>query len=314
VLRPDPTSPSQLRALFRRYGFRPRRRLGQTFLVDANVAGKIVRAAQLTGAQSVLEIGPGAGAVTRLLVQQARRVVAVEVDPVLVAMLGETAGPEVEVVEADFLTVDLDSVLASHTRAPRVAQASACPDEPRIARASPCDAQTKETWRCVANLPYAITGPAIMRLLEAASWFDRMVIMVQQEVAQRLLAPAGDRARGLLTVLAEASCQVSAVGQVSRRCFYPRPQVDSTILSFAVRRPPSIPPGVMPFFERVVKAAFSTRRKTLANALSGPSGLGLKKQDAILLLSQSGIAPGRRAESLSADEFMALTKRLTHIA
>ena len=286
LIRPNPTSPSQLRAVFRRYDFRPRRELGQTFLVDGNIARKIVRAALLTGVEQVLEIGPGAGAVTRLLAEQARRVVAIELDPVLVAVLVETVGGEVEVIQEDFLSVELDGLFAS---------------------------ESKGSWRCVANLPYAITGPAIMRLLEAAAWFDRMVIMVQQEVAQRLLAPAGDRTRGLLTVLAEASCKVSAVGHVSRRCFFPQPRVDSTILAFQVRRPPLVSPDVMPVFERVVKAAFSTRRKTLANALSGPSGLGLEKQDATGLLSQSGIEPARRAESLSADEFVALTKRFVDL-
>jgi len=282
VLRPDPTSPSHLRALFRRYGFRPRRRLGQTFLVDGNIARKIVHAAQLTGMEPVLEIGPGAGAVTGLLAEQARRVVAIELDTVMVAVLGETVGPDVEVMHADFLGVELDDLLAS---------------------------EAKGSWRCVANLPYAITGPAIIRLLEAAAWFDRIVVMVQQEVARRLLAPPGDRTRGLLTVLAEASCKVASVGHVSRRCFFPQPKVDSTILAFQVRRPPLVPPGLVPAFERIVKAAFSTRRKTLANALSGPTGLGLEKQDATGLLSQSGIEPGRRAESLSAEEFAAVTNR-----
>jgi 16S rRNA (adenine1518-N6/adenine1519-N6)-dimethyltransferase len=250
--------------------------------VDGNIARKVVRAAQLTGVEPALEIGPGAGAVTRLLAEQARRVVAIELDPVMVALLGETVGREVEVIQADFLSVELDGLLAS---------------------------EAQGRWRCVANLPYAITGPAVMRLLEAAAWFDRMVIMVQQEVAQRLLAPAGDRTRGLLTVLAEALCKVSAVGNVSRRCFFPQPNVDSTILALQVRRPPLVAPGLMPVFARIVKAAFSTRRKTLANALSGPSGLGLGKQDATRLLSQSSIEPGRRAESLSADEFVALTNR-----
>lgn len=284
--RPDPTSPGQLRDLFRQDGFRPRRELGQTFLVDSNVARKIVRAAHLTGREPVLEIGPGAGAVTRLLAEQARRVVAIEMDSVLVAILADTVGRGVQVVHADFLRVDLDALLSS---------------------------EPPGSWRCVANLPYAITGPAITRLLQSAECFDLMVLMVQQEVAQRLLAPAGHRARGLLTVLAEASCQVAMVGNVSRRCFFPRPQVDSTILAFEVRRPRLIPAGVFPTFERIVKAAFSTRRKMLSNALSGPSGLGLSKQDAIRLLSQSGIEPGRRAESLSAEEFLALTKRFTDI-
>jgi 16S rRNA (adenine1518-N6/adenine1519-N6)-dimethyltransferase len=277
---PNPTSRTQLRALFQRYGFRPRQELGQTFLADDNIAHKIVRAAGLTGAGPVLEIGPGAGAVTRLLAAQARRVVAIEVDPVLVSMLAETVGAGVEVIRADFLKVELDPLLGS---------------------------ESKGSWRCVANLPYAITGPAMLRLLDHADWFDRMVIMVQQEVADRLLAPPGSRTRGLLTVLTEASCAISAAGSVSRRCFFPQPKVDSTILALSVRRPQLVPASAWGAFERVVKAAYSTRRKTLVNALSGPLGLGLSKEDIARLLSESGVEPGRRAESLSAQEFLAIT-------
>jgi 16S rRNA (adenine1518-N6/adenine1519-N6)-dimethyltransferase len=280
--RPNPTSRAQLRALFGKRRFRPRKELGQTFLVDGNIAQKIVRAAALTGAEPVLEVGPGAGAVTRFLVEQARRVVAIEIDPTLISVLDETVGPTVEVIKADFLKVDLAQILSS---------------------------EQPGSWCCVANLPYAITGPAILRLLEHAAWFDRIVIMVQQEVADRLLAPPGQRARGLLTVLAGAACVVTAAGTVSFRCFYPRPKVDSTILVFTPRRPPLVPADAQQAFERVVKAAFSTRRKTLENALSHSPLLGLSKEDAAALLSQSGIDATRRAESLTAEEFISIANR-----
>ncbi len=276
-VKPNPTSRTRLRALFGRYGFRPRKELGQTFLVDDNIARKIMRTAALTGTEPILEVGPGAGAVTYLLSEQARRVVAIEIDPILVTILGETVGAGPEIVHADFLKVDLEAILASEERG---------------------------SWRCVANLPYAITGPAIMRLLEYAAWFDHIVIMVQQEVADRLLAPAGDRNRGILSVLAEASCKVSTGGIVPRTCFFPRPKVDSSILVLTPRRPPLIPARSQQTFKRVVKAAFGTRRKTLANALSGPLGLGLSKEEVSVLLSQSGVESTRRAETLTAEEFL----------
>jgi 16S rRNA (adenine1518-N6/adenine1519-N6)-dimethyltransferase len=284
--RPNPASRTQLRALFRGRGFRPRKQLGQTFLVDNNIAQKIVRAAALTGAEPVLEVGPGAGAVTRLLAEQSRRVVAIEIDPILVSLLDETVGADVETIHADFLKVDLAQILSSEDRG---------------------------SWRCVANLPYAITGPAILRLLECAAWFDRMVIMVQQEVADRLLAAPGSRTRGLLTVLAEASCVVSTAGTVSHRCFFPQPKVDSTILVFTPRRPPLVPAGAQRHFEQIVKAAFSARRKTLLNALSQPLGLRLSKEETARLLSQSAIEPTRRAESLSAEDFLVITNRLLEL-
>ena len=283
---PNPTSRTQLRALFRGHGFHPRRELGQTFLVDDNIAHKVVRAAGLSGSEPVLEIGPGTGAVTRLLAAQARRVVAIEIDPVLVAVLSGTVGSAAEVVLGDFLKVDLDQLLSS---------------------------EAPGSWRCVANLPYAITGPAIIRLLGNTAWFDRLVIMVQQEVADRLLAPPGGRARGLLTVLTEAACAISSAGAVSRRCFFPQPKVDSTILVLAVRRPALVPPDLQAEFWRVVKAAFSTRRKTLANCLSGASGLGMAKEDAVQLLSSSGVEPGRRAETLTPQEFLAIATQFADL-
>ncbi len=280
--RPNPTSRAQLRALFIRRGFHPRKELGQSFLVDGNIAAKIVRAAALTGAEPVLEIGAGAGAVTHLLVKQTRRLVAIEIDPFLVSVLAETVGPEIEIIQGDFLKVDLTQLLGSGREG---------------------------AWRCVANLPYSITGPAIMRLLDHSRWFERLVILVQHEVAERLLAQPGTRARGLLTVLAEAACSISSLGNVSRHCFYPQPKVDSTILLLTPRRPPLVPPETHEAFTSVVKAAFSTRRKTLANAIS-LSMADLPKQDVAALLSQSGVDPGRRAEALTAHEFLTIAERL----
>jgi 16S rRNA (adenine1518-N6/adenine1519-N6)-dimethyltransferase len=284
--RPNPTSRSQLRGMFRSLGFRPRRERGQTFLVDENIARKVVRAAELQGTEPVLEIGPGAGAVTRLLAGESRRLLAIEIEPVLVDILRDTVGAGAELVLADFLKVDLDQLLSS---------------------------ERPGAWRCVANLPYAITGPAIFRLLEQAPHFERLVLMVQQEVAARLLAPAGHRSRGLLTVLAEASCSLSSTGTVSRHCFFPQPKVDSAILVLLVRRPPLVPPELQAVFRRTVKAAFSNRRKTLANCLSGPAGLGLDKQAAAQLLTDADVEPARRAESLTVQEFLRLAQQSVRV-
>jgi 16S rRNA (adenine1518-N6/adenine1519-N6)-dimethyltransferase len=163
-------------------------------------------------------------------------------------------------------------------------------------------------WICVANLPYAITGPAIIRLLDAHEWFAQLVVMVQQEVAERLLAPAGDRTRGIPTVLAEATCDLRVVGQVPRTCFWPRPRVDSTVLALAVRRPQPVPERMRPTFLRVVKAAFGTRRKTLTNALAHSPDLSLSKEEARAVLSDAGIDGGLRAEGLDVDAFRRLTE------
>ena len=278
---PDPTSPTVLRELFRDHDFHPRRSLGQTFLTDANIVGKIVAAAELSGREPVLEIGPGAGAVTRALVAAAPRVLAIEIDRTLIAVLRDTVGEPVEILNADVLTVDWEQTLGGEGR-----------------------------WRVVANLPYAITGPAILQLLSARRYVDRLVIMVQLEVAERLLAPPGGRQRGLLSVLVQAACEVKSVWRVSRTCFWPQPRVDSEILALAVRRPSLVPESVAPVFARVVHAGFATRRKMLVNALAHSPELGLTKDDARSALISCGIDPDRRAETLSEMEFLRLAEVL----
>ncbi len=282
----DPAKPSNLRELFRRYSFHPRRSLGQSFLVDANIVHKIVRAGELTGKEPVLEIGAGAGAVTRELVKQAHRVIALEIDPTLVQMLHETVGSAAKIVQGDVLAVDWENLLGS---------------------------EDKGRWRVVANLPYAITGPAILRLLELGEWVDRMVIMVQQEVAARLLAKPGSRTRGILSVLVGAACEIAEVGTVAPTCFRPIPEVQSTILTLDIRRPQLVPDNLLDSFKELVKGAFGTRRKTLANALSSASRLQLSKEEAILLLSQCQLDPRRRAEDLSVNDFLCLTRALEEL-
>lgn len=281
--RPDPTSPTQLRALFARQGFRPRRSLGQTFLVDANVVHKIVQAAEIGQGDPVVEIGAGAGAVTRALAEAAERVVAVEIDPALMAILAETVPERVACVQADVLAVDWASLLGP-------------PGEGR--------------WRLVANLPYAITGPALLKLLEAWPWVQRFVIMAQEEVAERLAAPPGARSRGMLSVLLEATGEVEVVRRVPRTCFHPRPKVDSAVVTLTTRRPPLVPAALQPAYRRVVQAAFSGRRKTLVNALTHAPRLSLAKSEAAAVLAAAAIGPDRRAEMLTAQEFFRLTQAL----
>jgi 16S rRNA (adenine1518-N6/adenine1519-N6)-dimethyltransferase len=265
--------------LFRPRDFRPRRSLGQTFLTDANIVRKIVGAAELDPTDAVLEIGPGAGAVTRSLVNAARRVVAIEIDPTLVEMLQETVGEAVEVVTADVLQVDWPSLLQG---------------------------EPAGEWQVVANLPYAITGPALLKLLDAQDWINRLTIMVQTEVAERLVAAPGSRVRSILSVLVEATCEARKLFRVPRTCFWPVPEVDSTVVSLRVRRPPLVPRALGDTFRRVVRGAFSTRRKMLVNALAQSLDLAVSKEEAQQLLTECRVDPERRAESLSVKEFLCL--------
>jgi 16S rRNA (adenine1518-N6/adenine1519-N6)-dimethyltransferase len=280
---PDSLSPTELRQLFQRYGFRPRRALGQTFLIDANTVRRIVASAELTGDEPVLEVGAGAGAVTRGLMTAARRVIAVEIDPTLVAILRETVGERVQVVQADLLEVDWAGLFGP---------------------------EDKGRWRVVANLPYAITGPALFRLSETREWAERLVIMVQAEVARRLAAPPASRARGILSVLLQVLFDVNVAAGVPRTCFWPRPRVDSTILTLNVRRPSLLPRALEPAFRRVIRGAFGTRRKTLANALAGSPEVAVSKADALAILSHCGVDHSRRAESLTEQEFLRLAEAI----
>jgi 16S rRNA (adenine1518-N6/adenine1519-N6)-dimethyltransferase len=279
---PRPLTASQLRKLFDRYGFRPRRSLGQTFLTDLNIVRKILQIAEVGPDDAVLEIGPGAGTVTRALAAAAQRVVAIEVDPTLVAILHETVGEGAEVIHQDVLAVDWPALL------PR----------PGTGR-----------WKVVANLPYAITGPAILKLLDAKEWIERLVIMVQVEVAERLVAAPGSRAHGLLSVLVQAACEAKLAWRVPRTCFRPVPGVDSGLVLLTVRRPALVAADLEPVFRRVVKGAFSARRKVLANSFAQASDLRLGKEEAAALLTACDIAPGCRAEELSVEQFLCLARR-----
>ncbi len=277
---PNVTSPKELRELLAQHGVRPAKRLGQSFLTDANVVAKILAAADIGPDDRVFEVGAGAGALTVALAERAAEVVALELDRRLVEMLGRLLGSaaNVRIVQGDILKADLHDLLG----------------------AGP--------WKVLANLPYSIVGPAVMRLTEHAEVFPLMLLMVQREVAQRLAAPPGSRQYGVLSVLAQARAQVEVVGQVGRTCFYPQPRVDSTLVR--LRRPdePVVAADLEARFTALVRAAFRQRRKTLLNSLIGAGELGLTREGARRALAAAGIDARRRPESLSVPEFAALAR------
>jgi len=275
------TAPSVVSEILRRRGLRPNRRRGQNFLIDGNVLGKVVQAAELRPNEGVLEIGPGLGALTQQLARAAARVVAVEVDSGLYAALTEETLAEagnVEVVHADFLECDLPEM---------------------VGRLGP------GRHPVVANIPYSITSPVIVRLLEHGSLFDRVVLMVQKEVADRLTAAPGTGDYGSLTLFVDLYAEARQVGLVVRRAFLPPPDVDSAIVRLDLREQPRFP-GLPPRrYLDVVHSAFRQRRKNLANALTGPP-LSWTRDQARAALAAVGIDPNRRGETLSPEEFAAL--------
>jgi 16S rRNA (adenine1518-N6/adenine1519-N6)-dimethyltransferase len=256
-----------------------RRALGQHFLRDAGIAHAIVELLAPTARDLIVEIGPGEGALTGELARRAGRVIALEVDRLLLARLRQRL-PGVEVLEADARTWD-------YGRLQR-------PDGGRVL--------------VVGNLPYSVGKPIVAALLDARRALDAMALMLQREVAERLAAPPGGKVYGALSVLTQAVCEVDLALRVPPGAFRPPPQVESAVIRIVPRRQGRVPPELEARFREVVRAAFASRRKTLANALGGRLGLSLKKiREAADL---SGVDPGRRAETLTIEEFVSLTTQL----
>lgn len=262
-------------ALLRAYGLQPKKSLGQNFLVDPSGLDKVMQAAGLSPEDTVLEIGAGLGSLTVLLAQTVRRVIAVEIDRGLIAPLTEAVSEydNVQIVEGDILKIP--------------------PEELNLG----------EAYLVVANIPYYISSAIIRRLLETQNRPPRIVLTVQQEVAERICAKDGK-----FSLLA-LSVQVFGVPRIQARiaagCFYPAPDVDSAVLSITLFPQPLIAPEELDTFFRLARAGFSQKRKTLRNTLS--AGLGLPAVQAESLLTAAGIDPRRRAETLSIAEWGRLT-------
>jgi 16S rRNA (adenine1518-N6/adenine1519-N6)-dimethyltransferase len=257
-----------------------RRALGQHFLRDAGIARAIVELLAPTARDLVVEIGPGEGALTVELARRAGRLIALEVDPVLLARLRQRL-PGVEMLEADARTWD-------YGRLSR-------PEDGRVL--------------VVGNLPYSVGKPIVAALLQARRALDAMALMLQREVAERLAAPPGGKVYGALSVLTQAVCEVDLALRVPPGAFRPPPQVESAVVRMVPRRQARVPPELEGRFREVVRAAFASRRKTLANALG--SGLGLSLKTIREVADLSGVDPGRRAETLTIEEFVSLTTRLS---
>lgn len=284
----DLSSAGTLKAIMQAHGIRPQHRLGQNFLTDAHVLDQIVAAAGIGPDDLVLEIGPGLGTLTQRLARAAGKVLAVELDRNLVEILGKTVvemHPNVEVVQGDAGRIDLHSLLAERLSAGQKAKVA-------------------------ANLPYYITTPLVMRLLEEELPLDQIVVMVQKEVADRMVAPPGGKDYGALSVAVQYYTEPRIAVKVSRGAFLPPPEVDSAVVSMKIRTEPPVDAPKKDFF-RVVKAAFGQRRKALGNALAG--GLGMDKALLQQALVRAGIDPGRRGETLSLEEFAALTRNILAI-
>jgi 16S rRNA (adenine1518-N6/adenine1519-N6)-dimethyltransferase len=273
-----------LKGYLRDYGIRPKKSLGQVFLIERSIQEKILEMAELSPDDSVVEIGPGTGTLTRDLLPRVKRLIALEIDPALVAFLGRSMKkpPNLHLVCADALRFDYEKASVGL--------------ETRL--------------KVVGNLPYVISGPLTVTFVEQRKAFSLLILMVQKEVAQRLTAPAGTKQYGGLSVLCRVFFDLRMERRVSRSCFYPVPKVDSALVRFVPKESAHFPAGVEPLFRKVVRAAFSKRRKTLFNALRASRSAGLAGEELREVLEACGIEPGRRPETLSPEEYAQLALRM----
>jgi len=262
---------------------RPLKSLGQNFLVDNNIIDKIIRCADIKPEDYVLEIGPGRGALTESLARKAGRLVLIEYDHALAFGLKERYAddPRVTVVDADILAVDLAAVLGD----------------------------AGSGWKVVANLPYNISTAVLFRLLEVKDRLARMILMLQKEVGDRLVAAPDCADYGVTTVLLGLWFDMRREFLVPPGCFLPSPKVDSAVLSFVPLPGPRVPVGDEAVFRRVVKGAFGMRRKTLINCLKAAELTTI--DDLRGILTECGIDGQRRGETLSLNEFAALSRRFS---
>jgi len=251
------------------------KRLGQNFLIDPNIIRKIVTLAEIGASDHVLEIGPGRGALTELLCKTAGRVTAVEIDPRLHAYLAERQHdyPNLDLILADALTYPLESLPPGTI--------------------------------VVANLPYYISTPLLFTLLDQRDRFPRLVLMLQNEVADRLVAKPGTSDYGVLSVMAQYAAEITKGFRVSAQCFRPRPEVGSAVVLLRTRTERQLRPEEEPKFAALVKAAFAHRRKTLVNSLRDE---GYKQTEVARALNQLGLSETVRAEILSVAQFAALLR------
>ena len=274
-----------VRKILRDYNVLPRKRLGQSFLEDKNIISKIVYAADIKDNDTVVEIGAGLGVMTELLALQARKVIAIDIDPRMINILQERFKdrPKVSVIERDVLSYDFSSSL---------------------------DGDARGKIKIVGNIPYNISTQILFRLVEFRHQISSMVLLFQKEVVDRITASPGSKDYGIPSVIVSMYAHASREMNVPASCFYPQPTVTSSLIKIVMREKPPIEPVDDEFFVRIVKVAFSKRRKTILNNLRSADLPGYSEEKLNLLLKEIDIDGRRRGETLSIAEFVRLSNAL----
>lgn len=275
-------SPKRLKEVLEKHNFKLSKSLGQNFLIDGNIVRKIVETAGITKEDYVLEVGPGMGTLTEELALNAKKVLAVEIDKKLEKVLDDTLGQyeNVEILFGDILKIDLDQVIKEKMGDKKI--------------------------KVVANLPYYITTPIIVKFLENNNNIDSINVMVQKEVAYRIAASPNNKDYGSLSIFAQFYSDPEIILNIPKTVFIPQPKVDSAVIRLKINNKfPDIDQDIV---FKIVRAAFSKRRKTILNTLS--SGLDIEKDQVRLLLEECGIETNKRAENLSIDDYIKLSHKI----
>lgn len=284
---PELSNINVVREILSRHGFHFSKALGQNFIVNPEVCPRIAYESGVDKDMCALEIGPGIGVLTKELAKRAKRVLAVEIDEALPPVLAETLAEfdNVTVLSADVLKIDVLKTAREHFG-----------DTPFVV---------------CANLPYYITSPILMKLLEEGCGAESITVMVQKEAAQRIAAKPGTRDCGALTAAIHYYSEPEKLFDVGKNSFVPAPKVDSSVIRLKIRKEPPVSVPDEKYFFKVIRASFGQRRKTLANSVSG--GLGLTKDEILCALERCGLSPTARAEELSLEDFAAFSAALAEI-
>ena len=280
----------QVAALEKRYDFKTAKSLGQNFVTDPAVTEGIIEAAGAGPKDLVIEIGPGLGVITSKAAAGCGKLVAIEIDKKLLPILAETVGwqPNVKIINEDVLQADLAKIVEEERVLPDGSQA--------------------ENVRLIGNLPYYITTPILNKLMALPELFASLTIMVQKEVAEKMMAAPGAKNYGVISIHVQYFCEIEYIMDVPKEVFLPQPKVDSSVLTLHVRKQPAVQPKDEDLFFELVKAGFSQRRKTLSNSLTGVRGAD--RDTVVRAREAAGVDPKRRAETLSLEEFANVANRL----
>lgn len=280
-------TPSRTKEILNKYKFTFKKSLGQNFLIDVNVLENIIRHAGIDKNAGAIEIGPGMGALTEQLAIHADKVVAFEIDQRLLPILKETLGEytNVSIIHQDILEADVTEVISNHFE----------PNQP---------------IHVVANLPYYITTPILMKLVRDKLPVTSLTVMIQKEVAERMAAAPNNKSYGSLTIAVQYYTEARIVMNVPKSVFMPQPNVDSSILQLTMRENPPVEVIDEDFFFEVVQSSFAQRRKTLRNNLTSHFKDRYEKEEISSFLDEIGIDGGRRGESLNMEEFAHLANML----